>query len=236
MASVIRKLRPAKVASALRRRWFERRLERTPLSRVAGLVDLGTPYGGWTVPADMITSSWTCYCIGIGADITFDLELIHRYGVTVRAFDPVEDYVRGARDATADEARFSAQRVGIAPADGPVRMQLTHDPTSHSVSAAGLYESREFVEVPGRTLPSLVHELGDERVELLKLDIEGAEYDVLPRLDLAALGVRVFCTQLHHNGSVGQAQRLIAGLGEQGFRPVAIRPTIKLTFVRDAAE
>jgi hypothetical protein len=96
-----------------------------------------------------------------------------------------------------------------------------------------LYDSRDYVEVPGRTLPSLARELGDERIELLKLDIEGGEYELLPRLDLAALGVRVFCTQLHHNGSVGQARGLISRLREQGFRPVAIRPTIKLTFIRD---
>jgi hypothetical protein len=36
-----------------------------------------------------------------------------------------------------------------------------------------------------------MNELGDERIDLLKLDVEGAEYDVIPSFDLAALGVRV---------------------------------------------
>jgi FkbM family methyltransferase len=233
MPSLTRKLRPAKVAGALRRRWFERRLERLPLSPVTGLVDLGTLYGGWTIPGDIVDSSWTCYCVGVGADISFDLELIRRYGVRVRAFDAVAEYVRGAQEAAADEPQFSARQVAIAASDGPVRMQRTHDPTSQSVSAAGLYESSDYVEVPGRTLPSLAHELGDERIDLLKLDIEGAEYEVMPRLDLRALGVRVFCTQLHHNKPVNSAHELIDGLRAQGFRAVAIRPTIKLTFVRD---
>jgi FkbM family methyltransferase len=233
MPSALRKLRPAKVASAVRRRWFEHRLERLPLSPVPGLLDLGTAYGGWTVPGDLIDGSWTCYCVGIGADTTFDFELIRRYEVTVRAFDPDEVYVHMAQEAGVDEPRFSARRVAIAAADGPLRMQRTHDPDSRSVSPAGLYDSHDYVEVPGRTLPSLARELGDERIDLLKLDIEGGEYGLMPGVDLAALGVRVFCTQLHHNGSVGQARRLIDGLREQGFRPVAIRPTIKLTFVRD---
>ena len=99
------------------------------------------------------------------------------------------------------------------------------------MSASGLYLSDEYVEVPGRTLPSLMRELGDPRIDLLKLDIEGFEYDVLPTLDLRNLGVRVFATQLHHNGGVRDARNLIASLERQGYRATAI----KITFVRDDA-
>ena len=73
-------------------------------------------------------------------------------------------------------------------------------------------------------------ELGDDRIDLLKLDIEGAEYEVLPTLDLRELGVKVFAVQLHHNGSVRQARALVARLREQGYEPVACRPAVKLTF------
>jgi FkbM family methyltransferase len=226
------KLRPAKVRNALSRRWFERRLERTPLHPAAGVVELGSAYGGWRVPGELIEPSWLCYCVGLGGDISFDIELIRRYGVTVRAFDPVSDYVDAAVAQAAQEPRFSAHRAAIATRDGPLRVQLTHDPTSHSVSAASLYESSAFVEMPGRTLTSLMSQLGDSRIDLLKLDIEGAEYDVLPTIDLRALGVKVFATQLHHNGSVRGATALIERLREHGYVPVACRPAVKLTFVQ----
>jgi hypothetical protein len=100
------------------------------------------------------------------------------------------------------------------------------------VSSAGLYEARGYVELPGRTLPSLMRELGDERIDLLKLDLEGAEYDVVPRLDLAALGVKIFSIQLHHTGTVGQARELVANLARAGYLPIARRPAVKLTFMR----
>jgi len=230
MASSLRKLRPAKVRNALRRRRFEYQVPRMQFSDAPGLIDLGTSYGGWTVPVELIEPSWVCYCVGAGGDISFDLELIRRYGVEVRTFDPVADYVESAQQQGAAEPRFSARQAAIATVDGPIRMQVTHDPQSRSVSAAGLYESEDFIEVPGRTLPSLMAELGDERIDLLKLDIEGAEYEVLPTIDMRALGVKVFAAQLHHTGSVGEARALIAGLDEQGYEPVACRSAVKVTF------
>ena len=227
------KLRPAKIRNAVRRRWFEYQVPRTRFTDAPGIVDLGTTYGGWMIPAGLIEPGWTCYCVGAGGDVSFDLELIHRFDAkVVRAFDAVEALVDSAREAGAGEPRFSAHHAAIATRDGPMRMQVTGDSRSQSVSSAGLYESDEFVALPGRTLPSLMAELGDERIDLLKIDIEGGEYDVIPTLDLPALGVRIVSIQLHHVGTVRQARALIEGFRAAGYDPVACRPAVKLTFAR----
>jgi len=230
--TALAKLRPRKIQSALKRRWFEYQLPRTPLFHTEGLIDLGSAYGGWTLPGTLIDSTWTCYMVGAGGDTSVDLELIRRYGATVRSFDAVSEYVEIAREAGGEESHFSAHHAAIATADGPLRMQITHHPGSRSVSAAQLYDTHDFIELPGRTLPSLMSELGDERVDLLKLDIEGSEYEVMPTVDLRAMGVKVFATQLHHTGSVTDARRLIRDLRVAGYHPVACRPTVKLTFGR----
>jgi FkbM family methyltransferase len=229
------KLRPAKVRSALRRRWFEYCLNRTRLEPVPGLVELGSHYGGWIVPADGIGDNWTCYCVGAGGDITFDRELVNRYHAIVRCFEPDEDYVHRAQADTGGLPGFSCHQVAVAIEDGPLRMQRTHIPNSRSLSPADLYDTHDYVEVEGRTLGSLMRELNDEQIQLLKLDIEGGEYDVVPTLDLTAMGVEVFCTQLHHTASVRHARDLIAGVQSQGFRLVACKPAVKLTFLRDHA-
>jgi FkbM family methyltransferase len=230
-ATTVRKLRPAKVQGAVRRRWFERELERTPLSNGYEIVHLGSSYGGWLIPDGVVGPSWVCYCVGTGGDITFDLELVSRYGAEVRAFEPVAEYVQHAADAADGESRFSVHQAAIAMRDGPLRMQVTHDSNSRSVSAAALYESAEYVELPGRSLASLMAEFGDARIDLLKLDIEGGEYELLPSLELPAMGVKVFATQLHHNGTVAQARELVAGLRQAGYEPVACDSPVRLTFV-----
>lgn len=235
MSPDLRKLRPSKVRNALRRRWFEHQLSHIQIVERAGLIDIGTRYGGWMIPQELIEASWTCYCAGLGGDPSFDLELIKRYGANVRAFDPVLEFVELANQKAANEPRFTAYQAAICNVDGPVRMQVTHDPKSKSVSSAGLYESEEYVELPGRTLTSFMRELGDTSIDLLKLDIEGGEYEIVPNLDLRSMGVQVFAVQLHHIGGVRAARRLIAALREQGYEPVACRRTLKITFLRSDA-
>ena len=229
---MLAKLRPAKVRSALRRRWFENRMERLESEPMDGLQPLGSDYGYWVVPVDWIDSSWTCYCVGAGGDITFERELLARYSPTVRSFEPDEDYVGRIEISPEHAARFSAYQMAITPADGPIRMQRTHIPGSRSLSPVHLYDTEDYVEVPGRSLRSLMEEFGDDRVELLKVDVEGGEYDLVPTLDLAAMGVRVFCIQLHHTGTVRDARSLVEGIRDQGFRYVNYDEAVRLTFVR----
>lgn len=228
--------RPAKVRSALKRRWFEHRMRGVRTHHVSGLIELGSSYGSWIMPGDVIDPSWTCYLVGAGGDVSIDLELIARYGVSARSFDPVLDYVERAERDGRDEPRFSAHHAAITTTDGPVRLQITHDTHSQSVSGAHLYDSHSFIEAPGRRLSSVMAELGDERIDLLKIDVEGSEYELLPTLDLNRLGVKVFAVQLHHNGSVKAARRLISALDEQGYDLVACCPVIKLTFLRRGLE
>jgi hypothetical protein len=51
---------------------------------------LGNQYGGWVVSRSLLIYSAQPIVLsfGIGDDITFDLEMIRRYGAHVFAFDP----------------------------------------------------------------------------------------------------------------------------------------------------
>lgn len=232
MNDIMRKLRPAKVRRAVRRRGFEWRLGRLPIEPGHQIIELGSAYGGWMIPDGRVGRGGICYCIGAGGDISFDLELIRRYGAVVRAVDPVEAYERQALEAASGEPGFSFRRAAVTAANGPIRMQTHHEPGSGSLSAAGLYETDEWIEVDGLTIPSLMEEFGDDHIDLLKIDVEGIEYELMPTLDLVGLGVSVFAIQLHHTGTIADALGLISGLRRQGFQLLAQRPTVKLTFAR----
>ena len=221
-----------KLRSAVRRRAFERRLGRVPVESYEPLVHLGTEYGGWVVPDDVIDETWTCYCVGAGSDTSFDMELIGRYGARVRAFDPFPLLGEIALAEADGDPRFSFHAVAIAAQDGSIEMVGRPDAEHGSVSAAGLFDSGETFTRPARTVPSLMQELGDPAVDLLKLDVEGIEYDVVPSLDLRALGVRVFLVELHHTRSAATARRLIDALAADGYALVHRKHPTNFTFVR----
>lgn len=225
-------LRPTKVSNAVRRRVFEAALRRVRASQHSGVEDVGTSYGGWALPGGEIPHGGVAYCVGAGGDIHTDLELARRWGMTVRCIEPVEGFCAQAREESAGIANFVVVQAAVGVRDGPMRMTVSPHPGASSVSSAGLYLGTQSVTVQGRTVASLMRELGDTRIDLLKLDVEGAEYDVLPTLDLRGLGVGVFATQIHHNGGLRAGRQLIQLVRDQGYDLVGHRETIKLTFLR----
>jgi FkbM family methyltransferase len=89
--------------------------------------------------------------------------------------------------------RFPVLGCAVTAREGTVRFNLARNDEGSSVlnlPADSIYNCvlDETVEVPGRTLASLVDELGLERIDLLKMDIEGAELEVLAGVDPALMG------------------------------------------------
>jgi FkbM family methyltransferase len=61
------------------------------------------------------------------------------------------------------------------------------------------YSERTLVEVPARTFPSLLAELGLSQIDLLKVDIEGAEQFLIESVGSWAPAVKVMLLEIHHN-------------------------------------
>lgn len=225
---------PAKVQNALRRRLFKRRMEMVPLERGWPLLHIGTAYGGWVVPDGVIGPDWVCYCVGTGTDISFDLGLIERYGATVVSFEPAPGSLEYVREEAAGVDGFTFMPVGIGRRDGSVPMYLAEDSDSTALSATNLQATETWVERPVRSLPSVMDELGHERVDLLKLSLEGWEYEVVPYLDYGRMGVRVLAVELTHSRPARKALELIELLRSCGFVPVH-RKLTKMVFINEAS-
>ena len=65
------------------------RIVDTEKARTYTFTRLGTHYGGWIIPENILDSTSICYLAGAGEDISFDCCLAQQYGCRIRIVDPI---------------------------------------------------------------------------------------------------------------------------------------------------
>lgn len=152
-----------------------------PVGHRSDLVRLGTDYGGWWVPSSLLGPESIVYSAGVGGDISFDLALIEQFGCHIWGFDPTPFSIAFvAAQKLPPEWHF--EPVGL----WTERTSLIFSPvagqTSGSSSITRPGNDAAAFAAPVDTLPNLMARFGHDHVDVLKMDIEGAEGPVLDDL------------------------------------------------------
>lgn len=169
-----------------------------------GLIRLGSPYGGWWVPESMLRRGTTALCAGAGEDITFDVALLaagmnvytidptpraikhfEQVAQAVRSAGPYEvggiDYAAyGLQSSTWERIRFIPK--GLWTRSERLRFYAPKDPQHVSYSATNLQSTTDYFEADCLSVSDLKSQFEINDIGILKLDIEGAAYDVLTSL------------------------------------------------------
>jgi len=185
----------------------------------------GTGYGSWTICPDGLSRDSIVYSVGVGNDISFERSLIQSFGLkSVIAFDPTPTAIAwlGREDAP-EQLRLLPY--AIADHDGTAKFFPHDNPEwiAHSLIPRAA-TAASAVEVQVRTLRTVMSELGHGRIDLLKMDIEGAEYDVVENLVRERLDVRQLLVEFHHHDrhtggmSVVRTREAIRKLDGAGFK------------------
>ncbi|MEW6689103.1 MAG: FkbM family methyltransferase [Pseudomonadota bacterium] len=210
---------------SLGRRWREWRLP-------PGYLRLGTRYGGWWLDRNLVRADPLLVDCGLGRDISFASAFLTRFGGTVIGVEanpaalawcaqhsPPGMHLRDAAFWTraGETLAFHLPRpLEQLPngADGVSGSLLA----SHAYVAGG-----EPRRVTTTDLEQVLAEAGREDCDVLKLDIEGAEYEVLE--DLLARGLLGKCRQLlveFHHGvtarALAETERVVEAVRAAGFR------------------
>lgn len=233
-ARPVRSLASMRSAAAARLDWrrFDRALELTPRS---DLERFGSEYGGYVLPVGLIDSDWICYSCGLGEDASFDVALIERFGCSVFAFDPTPRAAVVGQELERRQPRFRFFPYGVAATDETRRFHAPRDPAHVSHSLTDLHGGGESFEAPCRSLPSLQAELGHTRLDLLKLDIEGAEYEVLDSVLDGAVTPRIVCAEFHKVSNHRAMFDAARSLTEAGYAAVH-HDRLVVTFVATSLE
>ncbi len=182
----------------------------------------GSDYGGWIICPSLLQSDSVVYSLGIGEDVTFDLAMIAEYGVEICAFDPTPKAIEWVEKRDLPK-EFRFYPWGVAAFDGEAAFLPPENP-DHASYRIESRESEITLLLPVRRLGTIMAELGHVKLDLLKMDIEGAEFEVVNDLLNCRLTVDQLVVEVHPRiGYVfGRSWRLVRSLRRAGFRLFAI--------------
>ena len=181
------------------------------------LTRIGTGYGGWSFVDDAPLSNSTIVSCGLGEDASFDIEFASRYGARVLVVDPTPRAIlhfKGIESRIGKKQARPYTSSGAQPVEAydlsnisqgqlllcekalwnqNTRLQFfaPTDPShvSHSIlNFQNNYSTKTaHIEVEAITIDRLLADFNIESLQLLKLDIEGAEVEVLT--DMISKGI-----------------------------------------------
>ncbi len=181
------------------------------------LVTLGTDYGGWTFVDDVRLNNSSIISCGLGEDASFDIEAAEKYGAVVFCVDPTPRAIQHFNEITSrigeknskDYMTIGAQTIDCYDLSKITESQLilcekaiwnqnTHlkffappDPTHVSFSIINFQNNyltnTSSITVEAITIDRLISDFDIKNMQILKLDIEGAEIEVI--LDMLSKGI-----------------------------------------------
>jgi FkbM family methyltransferase len=160
----------------------------------------GNDYGGFYVVPELLNESSIVYSFGIGEDISFDESIIKNHRCRVFGFDPTPrsiQWINSQREKLSP--RFNFFEYGISDRSGPVEFHLPKNSghVSGSVVSQNNVSDTNLIQVEMKSLNDIVTGLGHKRIDVLKMDIEGAEYRVLESILSAAIPIDQIVVEFH---------------------------------------
>lgn len=181
----------------------------------------GTAEGGWKILAGSLNENAVVVDVGIGEDASFSESIIRQYRCEIAALDPTPRAIAYTAELANDHIRPYA--VGLGGRAGRSTFFLPTNVAHVSGSLTPeLHLGGGRLEVDVVTIADVFAMVGCDHLDLLKLDIEGAEYDVIqsPTFRDRAGSISQLCVEFHHrwmNRGRRATEEAVATLDACGF-------------------
>jgi len=197
LKKVKRRLIPVKVTTEPEKfnrykKWFDDQGDKThrvnyPLTRDSVVVDLGGYEGQWACDI---------YC---------------KYGSRIFVFEPAKKYYDGIVSRFAFNPAIKVYLFGLAASDSQEKLFMQNDSSSiFNQKSVGQHEIIELKEAA-----SFLDQLGLDQVDLMKINIEGGEYDLLNHLIESGWIRKIKNVQVQFHDFVPDAKRRMKSIQEK---------------------
>lgn len=207
-------------------------------------IELSTEqFKDWVVVPELIHENDIVYAIGICDNIDFEMYIIKQKKVQVYAFDPTPFSVNWINEQNLPPM-FHFYPWAAAGSDG--KFFFYPRISKHGKKSDGMYtfhkheEQRDDgISVDAFTIESMINELGHKKIDILKLDVESAEYEVLESLLETSLRPKQILVEFHHRfKGIGKDKtvKAVKHLHQEGYLIAHISVTGReVTFVHNSA-
>jgi FkbM family methyltransferase len=158
----------------------------------------GNDYGGFYVCPLVLPTAPIVYSFGIGKDISFDQAMMQQHQAQIFAFDPTPDSIDWVGKQVVGK-NFQFLPFGIGAKTGNVDFYLPKNPAyvSGSVLPTLLTDKTNKITVLLKSWTDILAETAHTQIDILKMDIEGAEYDVIPTILEAKIPIKQILVEFH---------------------------------------
>lgn len=159
----------------------------------------GNNYGGFYLNPVLLNENSIVYSIGIGEDVSFDLDIIKNFNCNVFGFDPTPKSISWVKSQNLNKL-FVFNEYGISKYSGLVKFYLPQNKNHVSGSSRknSNLDEKELISVPMKSFLDIVNSYNHTEIDVLKIDIEGSEYDVLFDILKSGIVVKQILIEFHH--------------------------------------
>jgi FkbM family methyltransferase len=196
-------------------------------------------YGEWTICPELLEQRVVVYSMGIGDNIDFELAVMDEWGAEVHAFDPTPPAAWVNNLGLPDRFHFHAWAAAAQNGELMLYPRIKRDGSTSDdmyTLVAGESGREDGITVPAKSISSIMATLGHDSVDIIKLDIEGAEYEVLEGLLSEEIRPRHLLVEFHHRFpglSKSMTADIVRRLQLNGYRILFVSATGReVSFIR----
>lgn len=170
----------------------------------------GNKTGEYTIDVSNLNKNSIVYSAGIGLSVKFEIDLIKDFGLNIYAFDP-SSFITGWLNLRELSNKFHFYPVGLAGYNGNAMFKkiINRKEDAYFLSSTILPRKYDGIKLPIKKLSTVIKELDHNKIDILKLDIEGAEYEVIEDIIKSNLIIDQITLEFHHHFSYVKIERTI---------------------------
>ncbi|MCD4773118.1 MAG: FkbM family methyltransferase [Bacteroidales bacterium] len=200
----------------------------------------GNDYGGFYICPDLLNKNSIVYSFGIGEDISFDESIIKKYGCKSYGFDPTPQSINWLKHQVLPD-NFSFYPFGISDKTEITNFYLPINQehvSGSSIKHSNVTEKR-IVQVQMKSIDDIINELGHKKIDVLKMDIEGSEYEIIESILNTDINIDQILIEFHdqffENG-IMKTRKAVKMLQENGYEIFAVSDSYdEVSFIRKNA-